>query len=192
MNLSQVRKQLEKIDCSTARGQRDYVLLQVALNTGRSASELASLTWGNIFLQENNATLAFKGVRNGKIMYNTLDTQITQILLTYLHTIYGENLTVLCPHTPIWISFSDRTSNQAIGQQTIADICEAHLGSSKVYRLRHTFALSMDQLGMPVGAIQNRLGHESRATTNAYLARLRETYRPGEVLQVFPSGLEKQ
>lgn len=191
LDVQHVCNQLKKIDRSMPRGQRDYVLLQVALNTGRSARELASLTWSNISSQDENIILTFEGGRSGKVMYDMLDTRLSQTLLAYLHTIHGEDLANLSPQTPIWISFSDRTYRQAIGQQTIADICETHLGISKVHTLRHTFALTMDQVGAPVGIIQTKLGHRSRATTNAYLAGLKEAHNPYATLLATTFGLEK-
>lgn len=192
LDVQQVRNQLKEIDRSTPRGKRDYALLQIALNTGRSARELASLRWSNIERHGESITLIFKGGRGGKIMHDTLDNRLSHMLLEYLHTIYGEDLRVLSPQTPIWISFSDRTYRQAIGQQTIADICEAHLGISRIQQLRHTFALAMDQVGAPVEIIQDRLGHENKATTDTYLASLKRAYNPyaGALADTF--GLEKE
>jgi site-specific recombinase XerD len=178
LDVKQVSKRLKQIDRSTPRGQRDYVLLQVALNTGRSASELASLTWRSVDIQSENVTLMFEGGRRNKVMYDTLDSRLSLALLDYLHTIYGQDLSMLSPEVPIWISFSDRTHRQAIGPQTIADICETHLGVSKVQRLRHTFALTMDQVGAPMSMVQTKLGHENQSTTNAYLAILKKAHNP--------------
>lgn len=178
LDVRQVSAQLKEIDRSTPRGQRDYVLLQVALNTGRNARELASLNWGNIDLQGETIMLTFEGGRGGKVMHDTLDSRLSHALLDYLHTIYGEDLQTLSPYAPIWISFSDRTYRQAIGQQTIADICETHLGVSRIQRLRHTFALTMDQVGASADTIQTRLGHENRATTDVYLANLKRAHNP--------------
>lgn len=178
LDVQQVRAQLKKIDLSSPRGQRDYVLLQVALNTGRSARELASLNWGNVDVHGENVMLTFEGGRGGKIMHDMLDNRLSRALLDYLQTIYGKDLQALSPHAPIWVSFSDRTYRQAIGQQTIADICEAHLGVSKIQRLRHTFALTMDQIGASADTIQTRLGHENRATTDVYLANLKRAHNP--------------
>jgi len=192
LDVQQVRCRLKDIDRSTPRGKRDYALLQIALNTGRSARELASLNWDNVDLREETVTLTFEGGRGGKIMHDTLDQRLSQMFLDYLHTIYGEDLHRLDPHTPIWISFSDRTSRQAIGQQTIADICETHLGVSKTQRLRHTFALVMDQVGAPVETIQTRLGHEDRATTDVYLANLKKAYNPYASALADSFGLETQ
>lgn len=178
LDVKQVSTRLKQINRGTPRGQRDYVLLQVALNTGRSASELASLTWESLAIQSEHITLAFKGGRRNKVMYDTLDSRLSLALLDYLHTIYGQDLSILPADAPIWISFSDRTYRQAIGSQTIADICETHLGVSKVQRLRHTFALTMDQVGAPTSVIQTKLGHEDQATTTTYLAILKKAHNP--------------
>jgi site-specific recombinase XerD len=176
LNPQLVRDRLKNIDRSTPRGLRDYVLLQVALNTGRSAQELASLTWRCVHIEGELVILTFERCKGGKMMQDILDARLTKVLLTYLHTIYGEQLDVLSPHRPIWVSFSDRTYGQAIGSQTIADISEKHLGVSKVHTLRHTFALTMDDLGAHTRSIQERLGYESLAATSNYLTRLRETH----------------
>jgi site-specific recombinase XerD len=193
LDVQQVRNRLKSIDRSTARGKRDYALLQVALNTGRNARELASLNWENIDLRdEETIMLTFEGGRGGKVMHDMLDQRLSQALLDYLHTVYGEDLQALSPYAPIWISFSDRSSRQAIGQQTIADICATHLGISKTQQLRHTFALTMEQVGAPVDAIQTRLGHEDRTTTDIYLANLKKARNPyaGALADCF--GLEAE
>lgn len=175
LNPHQVSAKLKNMDRSTPRGLRDYMLLQVALNTGRSARELASLCWGNVQVEGELVTLTFERCKGGKTLYTVLDVQLSKALLSYLYTIYGVPLDALTPATPLWMSFSDRTYGEAIGAQTIADICESHLGVSTVQSLRHTFAFTMEQVGAETGAIQGQLGHESRATTIGYLARLRKT-----------------
>lgn len=189
LDAQSVRTQLKEIDRSTARGQRDYALLQVALNTGRSARELASLTLSSLLFQGEHIVLTFRG-RSGKVMHDALDVRLSQLLLTYLHGVYGEDLSTLHPQAPVWVSFSDRTYRQAIGPQTIADICETHLGISKIHQLRHTFALTMDQLGAPIDVIQTRLGHESRSTTDTYLASLKRAQNPYAAVLADTFGLE--
>lgn len=178
LNAQQVSVRLKSIDRSTPRGLRDYTLLQVALNTGHSVQELASLTWRNVSIEDEIVTLTFERCKGGKTMYSSLDVQLSKTLLIYLHTIYGKQLDILAPSTPLWVSFSDRTYGQAIGSQTIADICESHLGVSTVHTLRHTFAFTMNQLGAETGTIQEQLGHKSRTTTNGCLNRLKQAHNP--------------
>ncbi|HZO74086.1 MAG TPA: tyrosine-type recombinase/integrase [Ktedonobacteraceae bacterium] len=178
LNPQQVSARLRSIDRSTPRGLRDYVLLQVALNTGRSSQELASLAWRNVYIENERVTLLFERCKGGKTMSATLDIRLSNALLSYLRTIYGEQLNMLAPDAPLWMSFSDRTYGQAIGPQTISDICESHLGVSTVQTLRHTFALTMDQLGAETSTIQGQLGHESQAATNYYLSKLKQASNP--------------
>jgi integrase/recombinase XerC len=190
LNPQQVNARLKSIDRSTPRGLRDYMLLQVALNTGRSAQELASLTWHSVSIDGETVTLTFERCKGGKTMYSILDSQLSKALLMYLHSIYGEQLDILAPYTPLWMSFSDRTYGRAIGSQTIADICESHLGVSTVHSLRHTFAFTMDQLGAETSTIQELLGHESRATTNGYLDRLKKAHNPHASALAHAFGVE--
>lgn len=191
LNPQQVSIQLKRIDRTTPRGQRDYMVLQVALNTGRSAQELASLTWGSISIVGETILLTFERCKGGKTLYNTLDVRLSRALLSYLHGIYGEHLDMLTPHAPLWVSFSDRTYGQAIGAQTIADICESHLGVSTVHTLRHTFAFTMDQLGAETSTIQEQLGHESCTATNNYLNKLREVHNPYASALAYTFGVEE-
>lgn len=174
----EIRLKLREIDRQTPQGLRDYALLQVALNTGHSLHELASLTWGCVSIENGVVTLTFERCKGGKTLYDTLDERLSQMLLAYLHTIYGTQLEKLAPGTPIWVSFSDRNYYQAIGPQTIADICEKHLGVSTVRVLRHTFALAMEQQGAHLRTIQERLGRASLSETTAYLNRLKQAYNP--------------
>ena len=173
-----IRMKLKDIDCQTQQGLRDYVLLQVALNTGHSLHELASLTWRCVHIESGFVTLTFERCKGGKTLYDRLDTRLSQMFLTYLHTIYGSQLEKLTPGTPIWVSFSDRNYNQAIGPQTIADICEKRLGISTVHALRHTFALAMEQQGAQIRTIQERLGRTSFSDTGIYLSRLKQSCNP--------------
>jgi integrase len=111
-------------------------------------------------------------------MSDRLPLKVSTALLDYLHAVYGVDLTGLAPDAPVWISVSPRNRGQAIGIQTIADICDKHLGTGKVHSLRHTFARMMEDAGAKVSDIQSRLGHESLATTGRYLAALRRAENP--------------
>jgi integrase len=80
--------------------------------------------------------------------------------------------------TPIWISLSRRNYGSPMGTQTVGDLCKRYLGTSKVHTLRHTFAVAMEKAGAPISEIQNRLGHESAATTSIYLKQLHAADNP--------------
>ena len=76
---------------------------------------------------------------------------------------------------PLWVFLErGRSKGQALGMQSIADICEKYLGTSKVHATRHTWAHTMQKAGATPSQIQARLGHESLATTGRYLGALNQ------------------
>lgn len=174
LNPRQVGVKLKDIDQTTLRGLRDYTLLQVALNTGRSAQELASLTRGCVHIENEIVTLIFARCKGGKTLYDTLDARLSKIVSHYLRAVYGPQLETVEPLAPVWVSLSDRNYKQGIGPQTIADICESCLGVSTVQTLRHTFTIAMAQQGAGTHTIQERLGRASVIDTDKYLSRLKE------------------
>lgn len=178
LSASDVKRKLAAIDRTTPDGQRDYALLSVALSTGRRVTELASLRRGDLLISGDKVTLTFRRAKGGKTMTDTLSASTSKALIEYAYAAHGTGFMALPPSAPLWVSFSDRNKGKAISGQTIADVCEKQLGTSKVHALRHTFAHSMEQAGAKVSDIQARLGHESLATTGRYLASLNRADNP--------------
>ncbi|MDP9310500.1 MAG: tyrosine-type recombinase/integrase [Chloroflexota bacterium] len=174
LDYAELRRRLSLIDRSTQQGLRDYALLAVALQTGRRLSELAALRWGAVQLRSDRLTIHWRRTKGGKQMQDALPRPTAQALLEYLAAIYRGRLQALPPDAPVWVSFSRRNTGEALTIQTIADICERHLGTPKVHTLRHTFARAMEDAGAKVSDIQARLGHTSLATTGRYLAALKQ------------------
>ncbi len=174
LDYAELRRRLALIDRMTPRGLRDYALLAVALQTGRRLSELAALRWSALQLRGDKLTLGWQRTKGGKQMQDLLARPTARALLEYLAVVYQGRLNALPHDAPVWVSFSRRNQGEALTIQTIADICERHLGTPKVHTLRHTFARAMEDSGAKVSDIQARLGHTSLATTGRYLAALKQ------------------
>lgn len=169
-----IAEALSKIDQEAQIGKRDYAVLSVLLQTGRRAQEVASLTWGNVRLHKDRATLTFERTKGNETMIDELPANVTNALLRWLHDYYGANLGTLALESPLWVSLArDDSKGKQIGYLSINAICKKHLGTSKVHVTRHTFAHSMEAIGAPISEIQARLGHKSLATTGRYLASLK-------------------
>ncbi len=167
---------LDGIDRATQRGRRDYALIAVGLSTGRRASELAGLRGADIKITGNKKTgiaitLTFH-CKGGKIKRDQLDPEIASAFLDYLYTVYGRKISALAPDCPIWISESKQNSGQAIGVDTLRDICTEILGTSKIHTLRHTFAVGMIRSGAPITELASRLGHTDIKVTQRYTEEL--------------------
>ncbi len=172
-----VKRALKSIDRSTLQGKRDYALLLILTTTGRRLSEIAAMKRGDLTFGET-ITVNFPRCKGGKVMSDHLTAAQSKTLVDWLHAHYGADLASLPNDAPIWISLSRRNPGAALGIQAIADVCKKYLGTSKVHTLRHTFAVMMDEAGASITEIQNRLGHESAATTSIYMERLHAAENP--------------
>lgn len=173
LDIEQVESSLSIIDKSTLDGLRDYALLSLALTTGRRASELATLTWGNISTTKKSMVIRWEHCKGGKLMIDDIRPGTQKALLAYLHKWHGAALASLSADTPIFVSFSrNKTYGKQIGTQTVADICKKYLGTSKVHTTRHTFAIGMERAGANLSDIGARLGHANLKTTSDYMVRL--------------------
>lgn len=169
---------LTAIDKSTLQGKRDYILLVIGVLTGRRASELVGLRWRHVKTTGKKVMLTFEHCKGNKVMRDTLDQETSAMFMSYLHTVYGQQLASLSADAPIWVSYSRQNKGQAISTHTLNDICETYLGTSKIHTLRHTFAVEGEKLGMPISEISARLGHSNEKITSRYLKQARSAENP--------------
>ena len=183
LDVQEVAQRMRSIDRTTKQGARDYALLAILLQTGRRLSEVIALRWRHVQVQGSKVILTFEHCKGGKEMRDTLPTPVANALLEWLVVAYGRNLRNLDGNAPLWISFTrraDRDDGTSLAVpppltiRSVANICEKHLGISKVHVTRHTWARTMEDAGAKVSDIQARLGHESLATTGRYLAALKQ------------------
>src|SRR5258706_7798488 len=105
-------------------------------------------------------------------MRDKLTKPVIEALREYLAFAQLEGY-ILTSEEPIWLSFARNDSRGgSLSIQSLANICEKRLGTSKFHTLRHTFAHMMEDAGAKVSDIQARLGHSSIQTTGIYLAAL--------------------
>jgi integrase len=178
----EVARRMRAIDRSTKQGARDYAILAILFQTGRRLSEVVGLRWRHVQVQGSKVTLVFEHCKGGKTMRDTLPVPVANALLEWLSMAYG-NLCSLDGNAPLWISFTRRAAREkgmprtvlpSLTIRSVANICEKHLGISKVHVTRHTWARTMEDAGAKISDIQARLGHESLATTGRYLAALKQ------------------
>jgi site-specific recombinase XerD len=172
-----VKDGLKSIDRTTLQGKRDYALLTILSVTGRRLSEVANMKRGDLVFSGETVLINFR-VKGGKSMSDRLTAKQSAALLDWLSAYHGAALGTLPNDAPIWVSLSHQNAGKALGIQSIGDVCEKYLGTSKVHTLRHTFAVAMESTGATISEIQNRLGHESAATTSIYLAQLHAAENP--------------
>jgi site-specific recombinase XerD len=90
LSAERVIERLAEIDRSTLLGKRDYAMLAVALQTGRLASELRMLSFGDLEVDHSRMTVTWRRVKGGKVMYDVLADGTRDALLDWLYSFYGE------------------------------------------------------------------------------------------------------
>ena len=172
----EIEQGLDSIDRSTVEGLRDYALLAIALYTGRRASELVGLRGQDVKLQGRapnmRVMLTFKA-KGDKKMHDLLDPETSAVLLDYLHVRFGKRPQAIPPDAPIWISYSrNDTNGKSISIRTLSNIVAAHLPTTKVHALRHSFAVGMIRSGAPITDLADHLGHTDIKITRIYTKEL--------------------
>jgi integrase len=114
-------------------------------------------------------TVTFTRTKGNKTMRDELPRQVGKALLDWLNAAKG---TSCAPDAPVWIRLTKTRHGAALGWQSLGDICQRWLGTTKVHTLRHTFARTMEEAGARVTEIQQRLGHNDLSTTGRYLEAL--------------------
>ena len=174
-----VRRSLAAIDRATLAGARDYALISVAVVTGRRVSELAGLRFGDLEPTESGRVrVIWRRTKGDETHADLLPPKISEFLLDYLDQVYADRVDDPAAGAAVWVSQSNHHRGGPISGQAIADICAKRLKISKVHRLRHTFAWTMEQKGAKISEIQRKLGHKNIATTSLYLQALTNEENP--------------
>jgi|APCry1669188910_1035180.scaffolds.fasta_scaffold06243_1 integrase/recombinase XerC len=184
LDTATVRKALTTLRAESARdgmtgdlAARDLALLRVALTTGRRVAELAALRWRDVTTDGTRVTLTVQRAKGGKVMRDTLATEVAADVLRWLHRHYGAELGSLAADAALWpvLKGGGVTGRGRIGHaltaQGIAEVVARRLNTHP-HALRHSFAQAMERDGATVSTIQARLGHSNLATTGRYLTQL--------------------
>lgn len=177
----EVKEHLQAIETDTALGKRDYSLLHILFNTGRRVQDVLSLTWKNVRVSKGGiVTLGFEHMKGGKKRSMTLDKRVSDLLLAYLHEVYGSALGSLDQSSPIWVNMSTLPGNakqkeleanksgSALNYQAVRNICIKHLGEGKVHITRHSHVRLLQEAGANIEEIQEAIDHSNIATTQIY------------------------
>jgi len=150
----------------------DFILL--ALNTGCRASELITLTWDNVSINDRFLIIRNSLSKNKKTVYKPInDTSFDALTRLKTHRKY----VFYNPKTNSHIK-SFRRGFQCAAQR-------ADLGHLRIHDLRHTFASFLVKQGVPIYHVSTLLGHSDTRITQRYAHLAPENLH--EVLKCLPS-----
>ncbi len=138
-------------------------------NVRLAMQEIASLQWQHVHIQGSKITLIFEHCKGDKTMRDELPVGYSKALLEWLHAYYGASVGSMPGDTPLWVSLTVNTKQygRPLGIRAIERLCIKHL-EVHTHVTRHSFAHAMIKAGATLPELQDRLGHNSLATTGIY------------------------
>lgn len=172
MTIEEVTTLLSQIDTQTKSGRRDLTLLSLLYNTGARVQEIIDLTPSNFRLEKPAIVELFGKGRKKRIV--PLDDSIVKLLQGYMKE-YGL-LNIVNAHHPLFFnSQGGKLTNPGISyiinkyvtllKAQNTDMCNYNITP---HVFRHSRAMHLLQVGVPLIYIRDILGHVSVQTTEIY------------------------
>ncbi len=161
---------LDSVNLRLAQGFRDYTILNLLLDSGARASEVATLDLD--FFDPQQKTLAILG-KGGRFRMITLWPKTVDLLCRYVEKYRST------PHTLYRNCLFLNQRGKELTRHGIYRLCRKYLEKvlpakrlkdlNPAHSFRHSCAVNMLLAGHPISDIKNRLGHESIKSTMIYL-----------------------
>ena len=161
---------LESVDLRSAQGFRDYTILNLLLDSGARAGEVAALDLDFFDPQKKTLAILGKGVRFRMI---SLWPKTTDLLCRYIKKYR------ITPHPLHNNRLFLNQRGKEFTRHGIYRLCRKYLEKvlpekrlkdlNPAHSFRHSCAVNMLLAGHPISDIKNRLGHDSVQSTTVYL-----------------------
>ena len=178
---SEMEQVLNNIKMDSPAGYRNRTILELLYATGMRVSELSSLNFENLNLEENEIKVFGKGAKERIVL---VSQRAKKFLETYIKTVRylifkDENIT---PQTPVFINKTGyRLQHQSV-RLAIRDVVDKIELPKHVtpHVFRHSFATKLLENGADLRVVQELLGHSSISNTQIYThvstERLKQSY----------------
>lgn len=153
----------------------DFIFL--ALNTGCRSGELLSLTWDNVYIDDNYFIIRNSLSKNKKTVYKPLNPASIDVL-NRLRNNHNH-----------WVFYSSRTDThiRSFRRGFEYAVDRSKIGKVRIHDLRHTFASFLVKQGVPLYHVSTLLGHSDIRITQKYAHLAPDQLQ--HVLQFLPTFL---
>lgn len=188
LSVSEINRIISTIDLSQVEGQRNRAMLEVLYSCGLRVSELTSLRYADLYLDEGFIKVLGKGNKQRLVPISALAVKEIRNYMIDRHLISVkkgfEDILFLSRRGT---SLSRIMVFHIIKQQTaLAGITK----NVSPHTFRHSFATHLLEGGANLRAIQQMLGHEKITTTEIYTHIDRDFLR-SEILEHHPRNKKK-
>ena len=182
----EVENILRGIKIDTPSGYRNRIILELLWVSGMRISELSSLNYENLNLEQNEIRVFGKGAKERIVL---IPDKTKEGLINYIENVSD----LICktdkkPTSPLFINYNGyRLQNQSIRKALRECIKNIHFTKYVTpHVFRHSFATKMLEHGADLRIVQELLGHASIKNTQIYthvsIQRLKDVYETAHPL----------
>jgi integrase/recombinase XerD len=167
LEVAEIENILSQIDLSTAKGIRDYAMIETLYSTGVRVSELISIKQKDLFVEEHLIRVFGKGKKErivpfGKKAYHSILNYLKEVRTTLAQKRKSHDMLFLNMRgTPISRMGVWKIIRQYVQLAGIDKQVSPHV-------FRHSFATHLLEGGANLRAVQEMLGHADISTTQIY------------------------
>lgn len=166
------------VEYARLTSRRNYAIILFLVDTGCRVGGLSRLTLNDLDLERRTAVLREKGNRLHRV-YFTEET--ANALRAWLHVRPDVD------HNYVWTGIAPHNPLTSSGLSACIRALSVYAGASRVWgphAIRHAVGHAMAKAGLPVSAVQYKLGHETSKTTmdfyfphdEAYMRQIADEY----------------
>lgn len=189
LSVDEIDALISVIDMSTKEGRRNKAILEVLYGCGLRISELTSLRFSDLFLDEGFIRVEGKGSKQRLV-------PISQSAIREINNYILDRNEMLVQKGHENILFLSRRGS-AISRIMVFHFIKEYTALSGInknispHTFRHSFATHLLEGGANIRAIQQMLGHEKITTTEIYTHMDREYLRQ-EIIEHHPRNIKKK
>lgn len=189
LTVAEIDAILAAIDLSQPEGQRDHCLIELLYSCGLRVSEVCSLTFADLFLDEGFVRVLGKGSKQRLV-------PISQRAVNELEFWFAARAGIAVKPGEEDFVFVSARRGRHLSRITVfhnVRVYAERAGIEKVispHTFRHSFATHLLEGGANLRAIQAMLGHELIRTTEVY-THIDRSYLREQVLSCFPRNKRK-
>ncbi len=168
LTTEEIEQILTNIKISTPAGFRNRVILELLWVSGMRISELSSLNYENLNLEQNEIRVFGKGAKERIVL---VPDKTKELIINYINNV--SDMICKTPKTgscPLFINNNGyRLQNQSI-RKALKTVVESIQLSKHVtpHIFRHSFATRLIENGADLRVVQELLGHASISNTQIY------------------------
>ena len=180
----EIEQILNKVDISTPSGFRNRTILELLYATGMRISELCSLEFQNLNLDNNEITVFGKGSKERIVLISKRAKEFLEDYIKTARNLVAKGFEVTnTPQSPIFINNTGYKLQPQTVRMVLRKIMENLALPKNVtpHKFRHSFATKMLDNGADLRIVQELLGHASITNTQIYThvtsQKLQQTYQ---------------